>query len=85
MDAPLPPARWQESEEPRRRVGGIVHNKGGGLASPDLSCNYGLSVWKSRIQFHIEVFRLSKLSNQVHCCGMIALNAELKSMNKILT
>ena len=45
----------------------------------------GLPVRKSRIQVQSDVFRPSKLSFLVRCWGMIVLNAELKSMNSILT
>ncbi len=45
----------------------------------------GLPVKKSRIQLQRELLRPSRLNLLMSCCGIIVLNAELKSMNSILT
>ncbi len=40
---------------------------------------------KSRIQLQMELLWPSRFSSFMSCCGIIVLNAELKSMNSILT
>ncbi len=45
----------------------------------------GLPVRKSRIQLQRELLKPSRFSLLMSCCGIIVLNAELKSMNRILT
>ncbi len=47
--------------------------------------DWGLPVKKSRIQLQRELLRPSRLNLLMSCCGIIVLNAELKSMNSILT
>ncbi len=47
--------------------------------------NLGLPVKKSRIQLQRELLRPSRLNLLMSCCGIIVLNAELKSMSRILT
>jgi len=47
--------------------------------------NWGLPVKKSRIQLQREVLKPNRLNFVVSCCGMTMLNAELKSMNSILS
>ncbi len=44
-----------------------------------------LSIKKSRIQLQRELLRPSRFSLFMSCCGIMVLNAELKSMNSILT
>lgn len=45
----------------------------------------GLLVRKLRIQLHIDVLNQITDSFPISVCGMIVLNAELKSVNSILT
>ncbi len=47
--------------------------------------DWGIPVRKSRIQLQRELLRPSRFSLFMSCCGIIVLNAELKSMNSILT
>ncbi len=54
----------------------------GGVAADTDCC---LAVKKSRIQLQREVIRPSRFGLWMSCCGIIVLNAELKSMNIILT
>ncbi len=44
-----------------------------------------LPVRKSRIQLQRELLRPSRFNLLMSCCGIIELNAELKSMNSIQT
>ncbi len=47
--------------------------------------NWGLPVRKSRIQLQREAFRPSRFNLLMSRCGVIVLNAELKSMNNTAT
>ncbi len=47
--------------------------------------DWGLPVRKSRIQLQRELLRPSRFNLLMSCCGIMFLNAELKSMNGILT